>query len=856
MVDSIVRPAVLALLATLRVFQDSPPAPAPVDEKTLAAEAAAQGGGLTDELRRALENRLRVLDVAAHPDDEDGALLAKYSLDGAQSFVAYATDGAGGQNAIGDELGAELGARRIDETLAANGVVGATATFLGFEDFGFSKRADEAFTRWGGRDEVVHRLVRVIRRVRPHLVFTNHPQQGGHGHHQAVAIALQEAISAAADPARYTEDVGDSDAANAPWRADALFVRTTAKELAPATTLAFDYDTPLTGAKDDKSAAGRTLAKLAHDALLCHASQGPWADFDPKAQHTATYVMTWCGLTPTPATSALPLHRVALPETAPGTPFTIDSLFAAMESGPPGDAPSEEARNAWARALLGFDLFFLDEDPLAPRRAVAPGETLTYLALLHGRDPLYRGAACAEAIGRLTPKLRLVARDGAIASSVELPFEQLFAEEERDAWRGTFVAARAETIAPAASTVPIRFDGRTPAWRRFPLEVEVELTDSQGHPRNFRLPIEKSIAPAARLAVEPAPAALLRRRLPTDRPAFDATLHLTFPTGRVPLGELELTLSGAFEMYGTIGRISADGSDGSEDRSSFPFTLDPAENLGTPAAPRFELPFRIALTPKTDASTAGVTLEGGVAITFADGTPIASAPLRAGVLDAIAPKGVQVAFVPGSDRTLALALAALRVPKTRLEPEALGAIDAKELSRFTTIVLDLRTLGTSEPLRQASAKLRDFSAQGGHVVVLYHKSGEWNDFAKAGLTPAPLPFELSDSRVVEEDAPVRVLRPADPLLLEPNVLLASDFDGWVQERGLYFPKADHPPEYLELLSMADRDEEPLKTALLEWRGEKGGTFVYCALALHRQLRAGNRGAFKLLANLVGQPRGH
>jgi hypothetical protein len=235
---------------------------------------------------------------------------------------------------------------------------------------------------------------------------------------------------------------------------------------------------------------------------------------------------------------------------------------------------------------------------------------------------------------------------------------------------------------------------------------------------------------------------------------------------------------------------------------------------------------------------------------FEDGAPVASAAGSAAWIDALAPRGVRVAFVPGADGSVGRALEALGVACRTLAPEEL---EGEALAQFTTILLDVRTFGSSAPLRNLSPRLRDWIAAGGHLVALYHKTPEWNPFAKEGRTPSPVRLELTDRRVCEEDAPVRILRPADPLLLEPNVILARDFDGWVQERALYVPHESYDPAFDELLSCADRGEEPLRGTLLSWRSPGGGSFTWCALALHRQLRAGHAGAYRLLANLVDWP---
>jgi hypothetical protein len=139
--------------------------------------------------------------------------------------------------------------------------------------------------------------------------------------------------------------------------------------------------------------------------------------------------------------------------------------------------------------------------------------------------------------------------------------------------------------------------------------------------------------------------------------------------------------------------------------------------------------------------------------------------------------------------------------------------------------------------------LMSYVEQGGTVVMQYMTT---QDMATKTLGPFPLP--LSRARVTEEDAEVKVLVPDHPLLRRPNTITATDFTGWVQERGLYFPEG-YDSRYQALLSMHDAGEQDHTGSLLYARHGKGH-FVYCALSLFRQVPAGVTGGIKLLANLV------
>src|SRR5919199_379129 len=170
-----------------------------------------------------LTNPWTVMCVAAHPDDEDGATLTVLRRKmGVHTVSLFSTFGEGGQNAIGPQLYEELGAIRARETEAAAKIQGSEPYFLGLRDFGFSKSADEAFRVWG-HDEALSRMVQEIRRLRPDVIITNHDTSSGHGHHQATGRLVLEAFDAAADPARFPEQLREQGLS--PWQAQRLFVR-------------------------------------------------------------------------------------------------------------------------------------------------------------------------------------------------------------------------------------------------------------------------------------------------------------------------------------------------------------------------------------------------------------------------------------------------------------------------------------------------------------------------------------------------------------------------------------------------------------------------------------------------------
>jgi hypothetical protein len=134
-------------------------------------------------------------------------------------------------------------------------------------------------------------------------------------------------------------------------------------------------------------------------------------------------------------------------------------------------------------------------------------------------------------------------------------------------------------------------------------------------------------------------------------------------------------------------------------------------------------------------------------------------------------------------------------------------------------------------------------------VVLYHKDTEINvDATGIRFYPDDLPLHVGKGRVTREDAPVRVLLPEHPLVTRPNRIEPDDWDGWIQERGLYFPD-EWSDGYEAILELSDPGEPPERGSLLYAR-TGDGEYVYCSLALFRQLEQMHPGACRLLANLV------
>jgi LmbE family N-acetylglucosaminyl deacetylase len=208
-----------AVVLLVPAFAETGHEPSPLDPLPPDAGAA----GLTETLRR-LETTARLLQVDAHPDDEDGGMLTLESRGkGATVTLLTLTRGEGGQNKTGSNLFDELGVLRTLEVLAADRYYAIEQRFSRVADFGYSKNPQETFQKWQGHDIALADIVRVIRKFRPDVLVARFSgtDRDGHGHHQASAILTKEAFRAAADPNRFPEQIKEG---LRPWQAKKLYI--------------------------------------------------------------------------------------------------------------------------------------------------------------------------------------------------------------------------------------------------------------------------------------------------------------------------------------------------------------------------------------------------------------------------------------------------------------------------------------------------------------------------------------------------------------------------------------------------------------------------------------------------------
>ena len=222
------------------------------------------------------------------------------------------------------------------------------------------------------------------------------------------------------------------------------------------------------------------------------------------------------------------------------------------------------------------------------------------------------------------------------------------------------------------------------------------------------------------------------------------------------------------------------------------------------------------------------------------------ASTRVSVVPVSVEPGLRVGYVMGSGDLGAEALTQMGVAVRMLGPDA---VRAGAFQGLDVVVLGIRAYETRADLVAANGKLLDFARAGGTVIVQYNKY----EYPQGGFAPYPVSISRPHDRVSDETVPVRILEPDHPLFNYPNRITESDFEGWAQERGLYFLR-EWDERYTPLLEMSDPGEEAKRGGLVVAPlGE--GLYVYTGLAFFRQFPEGVPGAFRLFANLVSLKNG-
>ena len=780
----------------------------------------------------------RILYIAAHPDDENTNLMALWS-NGSLYETAYLsiTRGDGGQNLIGPELRERLGVIRTEELLAARRVDHGKQFFSRAIDFGFSKTAEETMRIWD-HDKILSDVVWVVRKFRPDVIVTRFSpeDQLTHGHHTASAILAQEAFSAAGDPNRFPDQL----AFVKPWHPTRL-VWNTSPFFFSNRNLPFD-PTGLTvlEAGGYNPLLGKAYTEIAAASLSMHKSQGVGSP--PRRGARKEYFKLLEGQ---PMTNSLfegidtTWSRVANSES---TATQIRQIISQFHPADPAASVPELLQLRQAMSGIKDDswvpekkaeldgiiaaCFGLHVEASTTNEAVTPGQTATIKL---------------EAINRCNipvklQEIRFPLSGESMKIDAALPSNELVTRD-------------------VSCKIPENTPYSQPYWLRKPGTLGAFAVDDQtliGLPENTPdLPVEivlqvngqelRYIVDTKYRMVDPV-AGELRRPLVIEPPVFakvansvlvfatnqpkSVPVDITAATGPVK-GELKLAVPHGWGVYPASLPVDLKAADA---ETVTTFTVKPPDQNS-------EGTLRVI-----------VSIDGRdysferVRISYPHiGVHTLMPPAEARLVRAdIREKGDRIGYIPGAGDDVPESLQQIGYSVKILSE---SDITAKNLAQFSAVVLGIRAYNTQERIANWLPELFAYVKAGGVAVAQYNTLA---DLKTEQLGPYPL--EISRDRVTDENAEVRILAPDHPLITTPNKITSKDFEGWVQERGLYFPKK-WDSAWTQILSCNDPKEKPLDGGLLVAKFGKG-FFVYTTYSWFRQLPSGVPGAYRLFANML------
>lgn len=779
----------------------------------------------------------RVLYLAAHPDDENTTLISLWS-NGSLYDAGYlsVTRGDGGQNLLGPELREKLGVIRTQELLAARRVDHGQQFFTRAVDFGFSKNPEETLRFWD-HDKILSDVVWVIRRFRPDVVVTRFSPEDRltHGHHTASAILATEAFPAAGDSEKFPDQV----ALVKPWQPKRL-VWNTSPFFFSNRKLPFD-PTGLTTmeAGGFNALLGKAYTEMAAASVSMHKSQGVGS---PARRGQRTEYFKW--LAGEPMNGRLldgvdtTWNRVA---NSTAVEAKISKLITDFRPSDPSASVPEllEVRDELDRVKdddwvpqkkaevdqiiavsLGLHLEASTETPV-----VSPGQELPVKIEAINRSNIsvdwisYRlPSAQATSVGESLPTDKLITKEFKALVPADTKYSQPYWLRQ-PATVGTFTVENQDLI------------GRPTNPPHFPTEITIKVA---GHEITYTLDTKYR-------TVEPIKGEV-RDDIVIAPPVFANFVDpvLVFPNASAKKVRVRVLASDG-ALKGDVRLSAPDGWVVTP--SSIPVDL---KNANAEKDVEFEV--HPPKKPGEEVLKAVVTI-GAQSFSFSReriayphiGVHILMPPAEAKLVRAdIQTNGHLIGYIPGAGDDIPAALQQIGYTVKQLGEDELGP---ENLRQFSAIVLGVRIFNSQDRIATWLPALVEYAKGGGVVVVQYNTTADLKS-----KEFGPYPLELSRDRVTDETAEVKMLAPDHPILNRPNKISARDFEGWVQERGLYFPdKWD--PAWVPILSSHDPNEKPLDGGLLVAKVDEG-YFVYTGYSWFRQLPAGVPGAYRIFANMV------
>jgi len=797
-----------------------------------------------------------VLYVAAHPDDENTRLLA-YLAQEKHYRTGYLsmTRGDGGQNLLGNEQSELLGLIRTQELLAARRVDGAEQFFTRANDFGFSKGPGETLKIWD-KEKVLGDVVWVIRKFRPDVIICRFPTtgEGGHGHHTSSAILAQEAFTAAADPTKYPEQLKYVQT----WQAKRLLWNT------------FNFGSTNTTAPDQfkidvgvyNAIIGKGYGELAAESRSNHKTQG----FGSARQRGESFEFFKTILGDAPQNDLMDGVNTTWKRVKGGS--DIGSSVETIRKNFDIDHPEKCVP---ALVALSDKVEKLTDGYWRKQKTKELNDLITACAGLwfeaYTAEPTY-------AVGdMMNIRSQVISRYG-----LKVSLNGLTVIQHRDN-----IGVTSDFIEPLAHyALPVTNTDKTipanelqtfsadcaaghitqPYWLESPHQVgtyDVSNDGNAGNPENpgapkveFVFSIDGHLDTVDRKLVykyvDPAKGEIYQPVvIAPPVTANVASPVYVFDTGmpqnlQIRLKSFQKGATGGIKLALPKGwksdpELIAFKNKNKGDEWTEKFVITPTDNQSNNGLAE------VGITVDNDKSA----YKYGIKEINYDHVPNITLfpPAQAKLLNLnLKLAGKKIGYINGAGDLVPDALRQAGFDVHELsEKEIMNG----DLSGYDAIVTGVRAYNVNPRLAIEQPKLLEYVKNGGNLLIQYN-----NNNGLATKQIGPYPFSVVNRRVTDEDAKITILDPQNPVLSYPNKITQEDFNGWTQERGLYFV-GDVDPNYKTPLQMNDPGEAPNNGALIT--GNYGeGRFIYTSLAFFRQLPAGVPGAYKLFINLLSKPK--
>jgi LmbE family N-acetylglucosaminyl deacetylase len=798
-------------------------------------KAKAQDPLTAGEIKLAL-NKLNtlgsVLYLAAHPDDENTRLIA-YTANEKLMRTGYLslTRGDGGQNLIGTEQGALMGVVRTQELLEARKIDGGEQFFTRAVDFGYSKTPEETFAKWD-KQKVLADVVYIIRKFRPDVIITRFPKTAyaGHGHHTASAILAEEAFDLAADPKAFPDQLTYVDV----WQPKRLFLNASTwwdKDLPEKAKDNPDYITIDVGTYNPL--LGKAYSEIAAESRTMHKSQGFGA---AKVRGTQTeYLLlkkgdkfdndvfdgidfSWNRIEGGKEISALIQKannnfNAEQPEKIVPTLLEVFNKINALPYSSWKYIKLGET-NRLISSCLGLHAEFIVDDYSA-----TPGTSVTGIVNIVNRSNLKVKVTNIGVMEKdSTINIELPKNE---MLNINIPFVCKSEANTNPYWlnkpyKGIFDVAQQDMIG-----TPIN---RNNNYAAIMLEVEgtfFYLTQPLQYKWTDRVKGE-----IYRPFVV----------LPKITAAVPENVYV-FSNNEAK--KVVVTIKAhQNDSKGTVSLALPKGWKASPEVAEFSIAEKNQEQqivfMVTPSTAASEVDMKVLIN-NTPAKEAIFIEYDHIKIQ----TVIKEASAKMVRLD-VKTKGQKIGYIMGAGDEVPNALEQLGYQVVLLDEDKLKN---GNLAQFDAILCGIRAYNTNKYMSNVYTPIMDYIKNGGNFIVQYN--------VNRGLVTdkiGPYNFNISRDRVTEEDAKVAFVDAKHPILNYPNKLTTKDFEGWIQERGLYFAD-EWADEFQPILMMNDVGETSKKGSIIVAHYGKG-SFIYTGISFFRELPAGVNGAFRLFANMV------